>query len=190
MSHRVKRQGVRMSMPCTVSHAANFFISAHRVRYPFILAGDEYGRVGLVLDGLPEKELGSLSEIPKNIDYNVEEETNRRTTPNGGRDSDESDSQSRPGLDLRDSVYEQGNRGRTAKQLLDSFDRAGIGAVERQAEREGGELLLLDSSESMADSLSALPSDLSLCVSKDTANSEESNASEEILSPELRNVQS
>ncbi len=148
------------------------------------------GRVGLVLDGLPEKELGSLSEILKNIDYNVEEETNRRTKNGDGRSLGGSvngfSRDEREGISGRNAE----NGRQSAREILDSFDRAGIGAVERQAEREGGELLLLDSSESMADSLSALTSDLSLSVSKDTANSEESNASEEILSPEQRNVQS
>lgn len=60
-----------------------------------------------------------------------------------------------------------------------TLDERNLKRIERQAKREGGEILILDSEESLAASLSALPSDLS-SDSKDSDNIENSNTEENI----------
>lgn len=59
-----------------------------------------------------------------------------------------------------------------------TLDERNLKRIERQAKREGGEILILDSEESLAASLSALPSDLS-SESKVTNNFDSANESEE-----------
>ena len=98
--------------------------------YTFSQAMTE-GLANNVLRSLPENEKALLNGILNNIDYNVEEETDRRGAEDDSlRGSSSLESGTRP--DLRDSVPNTGvqeGTGRTAKELLDSFDRDGFRAV-------------------------------------------------------------